>query len=96
MGGSLYLSFNDYRVCTAQIEKEMIDLKGWLKPMKLKEITGVPAAELIAREMKQERILAKKADYIRKYQARLAKERVGFTIPPLQTVESKVYPFSRK
>ena len=52
VGSSLALTINDYRVCTAQIEKEMIELKGWLKPIKLKEITGTPAAEIIAQEMK--------------------------------------------
>ena len=61
------MTINDYRVCTAQIEKEMIELKGWLKPIKLKEITGTPAAEIIAQEMKQKRIMAKKAEYIRRY-----------------------------
>ena len=96
VGASLALTFNDYRVCTAQIEKEMIELKGWLKPMKLKEITGVPAAEVIAQEMKQKRIMAKKADYIRKYQAKLAKERAGFTIPPLHTNEKKEQSLQRK
>ena len=46
------LTLNDYRVCIAQIEREMIESKGWLKPMKLKEITGVPAAQVIADEIR--------------------------------------------
>ena len=41
-------TLNDYRSCLAQIRAEMIESKGWLKPIKLKEITGTPAAELIA------------------------------------------------
>ena len=53
IGAALLISLNDYRVCTAQIEKEMVELKGWLKPIKLKEITGIPAAELIAKEIKE-------------------------------------------
>ena len=52
MGESVALTFNDYRVCIAQIEREMIESKGWLKPIKLKEITGVPAAQVIAEEIK--------------------------------------------
>lgn len=71
IGGSLAITLNDYRLCVTQMEKEMIELKGWLKPMKLKEITGVPAAEVIAQEIKQKKIMSKKAEFIRKYQARL-------------------------
>lgn len=48
IGSSLLMAFNDYRACLAQIQNEMIMSKGWLKPMKLKEITGTPAAEVIA------------------------------------------------
>lgn len=55
IGSSLCVSFNDYRQCVAQMQSEMIQSKGWLKPIKLKEITGTPAAEVIAKEMKEKR-----------------------------------------
>ena len=53
IGESLLVAFNDYRECLAQMHHEMIQSKGWLKPIKLKEMTGTPAAELIAKEMKE-------------------------------------------
>ena len=36
IGQSLAHSFNDYRVCTQQIQAEMKANKGWLKPLRLK------------------------------------------------------------
>lgn len=56
VGASLFLTFKDYRLCIAQIDKEMVELRGWLKPIKLKEITGTPAAEVISKEIRQKRI----------------------------------------
>ena len=50
----------------------MIESKGWLKPIKLKEITGTPAADVIAQEFREEIILKKKQEFIRKYHTRLA------------------------
>ena len=44
IGAAVCRTLNDYRVCLAQIRHEMIQSKGWLKPIKLKEITGIPAA----------------------------------------------------
>jgi hypothetical protein len=45
----------------------MVQSKGWLKPMKLKEITGIPAAEVIAREMREKKKKKKKEDFIKRY-----------------------------
>lgn len=52
----------------------MIQSKGWLKPIKLKEITGTPAAEVIAQEIKMNRLRKRKEEYIRKFNSRMAKE----------------------
>jgi hypothetical protein len=41
----------EYRVCIKQIEKELIETKGWLKPKLLLEVTGTPAAQKIAEEL---------------------------------------------
>ena len=38
----------------------MIESKGWLKPIKLKQITGTPAADVITKELREERIAKKK------------------------------------
>ena len=90
IGSSLALCFNDYRQCIAAIQSEMIHSKGWLKPIKLKEITGTPAAELVAQEMKEKKMLKKKAEYIRKYHSRMAKERGnGVSIAPLPSTEAR-------
>lgn len=56
------------------MQQELIEQKGWLKPIKLKEITGIPAAEVIAKEMKEKRDAKKREAYIRKYHNKMAKE----------------------
>ena len=71
IGHNFLQTLNDYRLCLAQIRQEMIESKGWLKPIKLKEITGIPAAEVIAKELREERLAKKKQDFIRKYHERL-------------------------
>ena len=37
------------------MKSEMVQSKGWLKPMRLKEVTGTPAAEVIANEIIEEK-----------------------------------------
>ena len=41
--------------------------KGWLKPAKLKEISGTPAATIIARQQQEKRRKKKHDDFISKY-----------------------------
>ena len=55
IGGSLAHTLNDYRSCVEQMKSEMVQSKGWLKPMRLKEVTGTPAAEVIANEIIEEK-----------------------------------------
>ena len=55
-------TLNDYRVCLERIRAELIDSQGWLKPNKLKEISGIPAADLIAKELRKEKILKKRQE----------------------------------
>lgn len=50
MGESLMRGLIDYRACLKQIENELIETKGWLKPKLLLEVTGTPAAKKIADE----------------------------------------------
>ena len=45
----------DYRICIKQIENELIETKGWLKPKLLLEVTGTPAAKKIADEQEEQR-----------------------------------------
>ena len=44
IGEDLLRALIEYRQCLKQIEKELIDTKGWLKPKLLLEVTGTPAA----------------------------------------------------
>ena len=50
----------------------MITSKGWLKPIKLKEITGTPAAEVIANSLKEDKLRKKKEKFIREYHTKMA------------------------
>lgn len=50
IGESLMRALIEYRICIKQIEKELIETKGWLKPKLLLEMTGTPAAQKIAEE----------------------------------------------
>jgi hypothetical protein len=38
-----------------EIEQEMVITKGWLKPSKLLELTGTPAAVLLAKKLADEK-----------------------------------------
>ena len=42
-----------------------------MKPIKLKEITGTPAAEVIAKELKAVQERKKREEYIRKYTSKI-------------------------
>ena len=60
--------------------------KGWLKPNKLKEISGIPARELIAKELKDDRLRKKKEKYIREYHSRMAKDNPkGYSFAPMSS-----------
>ena len=83
IGASVAHTLNDYRTCLAQIRSEMVQSRGWLKPIRLKEITGAPAAEVLANEMKEKRRKEKRDAYIRNYDERVAKERKGYSFAPL-------------
>jgi hypothetical protein len=57
----------EYRQCLKQIEKELIETKGWLKPKVLLEVTGTPAAKKIADEQEKQRKLELKQQKIEQY-----------------------------
>ena len=50
----------------------MVKSRGWLKPIRLKQLTGTSAQEVLANEMKEKRRAEKKAAYIRRYDERVA------------------------
>ena len=79
IGASVAHTLNDYRTCLAQIHSEMVNTRGWLKPIRLKQLTGASAQEVLANEMREKRRAEKKADYIRKYDERVAQERKGYS-----------------
>ena len=54
IGVSLLHSLLQYTFMLKQIEKEMIVTKGWLKPSKLIQLTGIPAAELLKKQINHE------------------------------------------
>ena len=59
----------------------MVESKGWLKPIKLKEITGTPAAEVIAAEIRKERLEKRRMEQIKRYHSRLAMHNGGKSFP---------------
>ena len=81
IGVNFLQTLNDYRLCLESIRKEMIESKGWLKPIKLKQITGTPAADVITKELREERIAKKKQDFIQKYHSRLVKQHGAKNLP---------------
>ena len=50
----------EYNFLMGEIEFEMKISKGWLKPSKLKELTGKPAAEVLAKHIEEKKELYKK------------------------------------
>jgi hypothetical protein len=60
IGVSLLHSLLQYTFMLKQIEKEMVITKGWLKPSKLIQLTGVPAAELLKKQIHHEKAEEKK------------------------------------
>ena len=53
-------SLLEYHYVLKDIEKELINTRGWLKPSKLIEITGTPAAYVLAKKLQQEKEEMKK------------------------------------
>ena len=49
----------------------MAATKGWLKPKLLKEITGTPAQELVAKEIREQKQERKKKDFLKRYNSKL-------------------------
>ena len=68
MGESIMRALIDYRACLKQIENELIETKGWLKPKLLLEVTGTPAAKKIADEQELQRRKELKQQKIEQYQ----------------------------
>jgi hypothetical protein len=53
IGNSLGKTIYEYHMLSKQLEKETASTNGWLKPGMLMEVTGVPAAEIMAQEIKR-------------------------------------------
>lgn len=59
--GEVFLdSLVEYHYVLKSIENELVITKGWLKPSKLIELTGTPAAVVLARKLAQEKEESKK------------------------------------
>lgn len=69
LAGELLQSLLEYTSLLRQIEKEMYLNHGWLKPSRLKELTGTPAQEVLEREMERHRKDYKTRDLRRTTQA---------------------------
>ena len=60
MGLKLGQALEEFQQIGKQIDREMALTNGWLKPRLLLELTGIPAAQLIEKElMKQKREVQK-------------------------------------
>jgi len=68
----LMFSFDEYRKLLIGLQNEL--RTGWLKPCQLKKLTGVPAADLLRKEIEEEKANLKKLD-------RLNKSDTGITKP---------------
>ncbi len=51
LGEALLCSLLEYHYVLKGLEKEMLITRGWLKPSRLIELTGTPAADVLAREI---------------------------------------------
>ena len=60
IGESFILSLLDYHNLLKGIEKELKINHGWLKPSRLKSLTGIPAAELLAKKKAKDKDEMKK------------------------------------
>jgi hypothetical protein len=55
LGTDLLLSLLEYTYVWAELTQELVITNGWLKPSKLIEITGVPAKQVLAIRLKEEK-----------------------------------------
>lgn len=56
----LMIALDEYRKLLIELQNEF--RTGWLKPCQLKELTGVPAADLLRREIEEEKAASRKRD----------------------------------
>lgn len=55
LGEALLQSLLEYHYVLKDLEKELIITRGWLKPSKLIELTGTPAADVLAKKISKEK-----------------------------------------
>ena len=55
IGETFLTSLLEYHYMLKEIEQEMVITRGWLKPSKLIELTGTPAADLLAKKIAHEK-----------------------------------------
>eukprot|EP00826_Nyctotherus_ovalis_P004493 TRINITY_DN10981_c0_g1_i2.p1 TRINITY_DN10981_c0_g1~~TRINITY_DN10981_c0_g1_i2.p1 ORF type:complete len:418 (+),score=110.98 TRINITY_DN10981_c0_g1_i2:67-1320(+) len=60
----LMIALDEYRKLLIELQNEF--RTGWLKPCQLKELTGVPAADLLRREIEEEKASSRKRDKFEK------------------------------
>ena len=62
IGEALMLALYEYQLIIGQLQKEMGVNKGWLKPGRLAELAGTPAADLLRQEIEEANEDAKKKE----------------------------------
>lgn len=55
LGGTFCLSLLEYIYLLRNLEHELLHTNGWLKPSKMKEISGTPAQELLSKRLEEEK-----------------------------------------
>ena len=55
IGESLMEALNDYRLLIEEIQIEMSETRNWLKPGRLVELTGMPAADVLKQEIQEDK-----------------------------------------
>ncbi len=75
IGEALLMSMLEYHYLLKEIEKELVITRGWLKPSKLKQLTGTPAADLLARKIAQQKEEAKRKQRVSKIKSVLRAKR---------------------
>jgi hypothetical protein len=67
-------AFDEYRKLLIELQNEF--KTGWLKPCQLKKLIGVPAADLLRKEIEEEKVNSKKLDKLNKSDTAITKTNI--------------------
>jgi hypothetical protein len=76
LGEALLSSLLEYHYLVKELEREMVVTKGWLKPSRLVELTGTPAAEILARQISKEKAGMQRKNNILAFQSTMTSKNV--------------------